>query len=279
MFLQRLLDQNNQVNFELFFSSYYDKIFPHINTDEQKPTSNTASSTEQPQVDEMQEHEPVEEDNNAEEEEDADLVTPADNDDHTQAPPPDMNQQNKYDEETQRLIDESDQARRSYEEADKSCRDIDSEISDGRKKLELDVGANNEFASMIDQCFEYEDREYIYKMCPYEKTVQKSKSNQGETSIGVWKGWNTSDDPAKKYTLMQFDNGLACWNGPQRSTNVFITCGIENKVTSVSEPNRCEVTKKNELTFQFLWRVFGTSALASLCFLRYLTILLIFKNK
>ncbi len=76
-------------------------------------------------------------------------------------------------------------------------------------------------------------------MCPYEKTVQKSKSNQGETSIGVWKGW--SEDPNKKYLSMKFDSGLACWNGPQRSTNVFISCGIENKVISVSEPNRCEV--------------------------------------
>ena len=94
---------------------------------------------------------------------------------------------------------------------------------------------------MIDKCFEYEDREYIYKMCPFEKTAQKSKNNNAETSIGTWKGWN--DDVNKKYNLMQFDNGLSCWNGPQRNTKVHITCGIESKITSVSEPNRCEVNK------------------------------------
>lgn len=115
---------------------------------------------------------------------------------------------------------------------------IETELKETKEKLELDTGVNAEFASMIDTCFEYEDREYTYKLCPFEKTVQKSKSNSAETVIGNWASWGSEPN---KYSTMKFNNGLACWNGPQRSTLVKLSCGIESKLVAVSEPNRCEV--------------------------------------
>lgn len=63
---------------------------------------------------------------------------------------------------------------------------------------------------MMNSCFEYEDREYVYKLCPFDKTVQKSKSNSGETTIGHWSSWGSDEN---KYSTMKFNNGLACWNG------------------------------------------------------------------
>lgn len=39
---------------------------------------------------------------------------------------------------------------------------------------------------------------------------------------------------------MSYEGGQSCWNGPQRSTVVTIRCGGENKITSVTEPNKCE---------------------------------------
>ena len=127
-----------------------------------------------------------------------------------------------------------------FEEAQRNFQGADNEIKEKEGQLKHDVGPENEFASMIDKCFELNDREYIYKLCPFKKTIQQSKANNGETSIGTWATWG-DDSKGNKYKVMKFTNGLACWNGPQRSTTVYLTCGLENNLVSVSEPNKCEV--------------------------------------
>ncbi len=230
-----MLDQNGNVAFEVFHSLYYEKISPHLN----RPESSTpipdqqTTTTEHSHDSEEHSHEEHEHDHEHDHEEHHE-------EQHTQ---PETNvSENKYDEETQKLIDQSNEAKSVFEKSENELRNIENEIADLSKKLNYDVGPNAEFATMIDKCFEYEDREYVYKLCPFEKTVQRSKNNQGETTIGYWKGW--SEDEKNKYNVMKFDNGLACWNGPSRSTLVHVTCGIENKVTSVAEPNRCEVIIK-----------------------------------
>ena len=136
------------------------------------------------------------------------------------------------------FVSEANKAKGAYQDSVNSLNSIESELKETKDKLDLDTGVNAEFAAMINTCFEYEDREYIYKLCPFDKTVQKSKSNNAETTIGQWSAWGTDSN---KYSQMVFNNGLACWNGPQRSTLVRLTCGIESKVVAVSEPNRCEV--------------------------------------
>lgn len=33
---------------------------------------------------------------------------------------------------------------------------------------------------------------------------------------------------------------LKCWNGPERSVSVDLSCGLTNEILSISEPEKCE---------------------------------------
>ncbi|KAJ8961626.1 hypothetical protein NQ314_005878 [Rhamnusium bicolor] len=143
-----------------------------------------------------------------------------------------------YDDETQKLVERATSARNEFYEADKQVKNIVGEIQGIKDYLEKDFGPDEEFAALEGQCFHYEDHEYIYKLCPFEKTSQQPKSGSVETRLGTWGRWDGTE--TNKYESMMYDKGQSCWNGPQRSTKVRIECGNENKMTSVSEPNRCE---------------------------------------
>ncbi|XP_014235343.1 glucosidase 2 subunit beta isoform X1 [Trichogramma pretiosum] len=144
----------------------------------------------------------------------------------------------KYDEETQALIDDATDARQRFQEAERSVLDLLAKIRSIEEKTERDYGLEEEFAVLDGQCFDYTDLEYVYTLCPFGKATQRSKSGGSEVSLGQWREWIGPENA--KYTKAKFDRGLTCWNGPSRSTIVTLTCGTENKLLSVSEPNRCE---------------------------------------
>lgn len=227
----QLLDNNEQVTSEVFAALYYEKISPHLVQNNENTESVEAPGEGEENLEAM------ENDGDEEAHEDEEELV-------TEPEPTPESMEFKYDDETQRLIDESNEARKQFDEANRVFLNSDREIKEKEAQLAYDVGPENEFASMINQCYEYNDREYIYKLCPFSKTIQHSKSNNGDTSIGTWGHWNS--DEANKYTTMHFENGLSCWNGPQRSTVVYLECGLENKVVSVTEPNKCEYEMKFE---------------------------------
>ena len=143
-----------------------------------------------------------------------------------------------YDDETQALIDEAREARERYQESENACHDLLNQIRTLEEKSERDYGPDEEFYILDGQCFEYADLEYVYSLCPYGRATQRSKSGGNEVNLGQWSEWIGQGND--RYTKAKFDRGLTCWNGPSRSTIVTLTCGVENKLLSVSEPNRCE---------------------------------------
>ncbi|CAH2040596.1 unnamed protein product, partial [Iphiclides podalirius] len=142
-----------------------------------------------------------------------------------------------YDEETQKIVDEATEARRQWTDAERTVREIESNIRNFQQNLEKDYGLQQEYATLDGQCFEYEDKEYVYKLCLFQKVTQKSKNGGSEIGLGNWGEWAGEDN---KYSVMKYTNGIACWNGPSRMTTVNIHCGLETKMLSVTEPYRCE---------------------------------------
>lgn len=142
-----------------------------------------------------------------------------------------------YDEETKNLMKVADAARENFKNADDRFKEADRKLKDVRKVLDLDLGPQFQFYPLKGQCYEFKDREYVYNLCPYDRATQKSKSGGAETSLGQWSRWDGPVDD--KYSIMLFENGQSCWNGPNRSVRVHLECGTENELLGAEEPNRC----------------------------------------
>lgn len=142
----------------------------------------------------------------------------------------------EYDDKTKALIAAADNAREALRDAESRKNNLEREIGELNKFLGMDFGHEYEFTHLYDNCYEYTDLEYTYKMCAFGRVSQKPKSGGRETSLGQWGTWSGN----KQYSIMKYENGEKCWNGPNRSATITLMCGLEDKLLSASEPNRCE---------------------------------------
>lgn len=139
--------------------------------------------------------------------------------------------------EKETILKDAALARKEYADADKLLRDIQADIWHVKRQLKADFGEEDEFFVLENQCFEFSEKKYLYSVCPFDKVVQMVKVNQDETLVGLWDKWNGSE--GNHYTQMKFSRGASCWNGPNRAAEVLLKCGVENKVTSVTEASHC----------------------------------------
>ncbi|ELK17813.1 Glucosidase 2 subunit beta [Pteropus alecto] len=149
-----------------------------------------------------------------------------------------------YDEQTQAFIDAAQEARNKFEEAERSLRDMEESIRNLEQEISFDFGPNGEFAYLYSQCYELTTNEYIYRLCPFKLVSQKPKLGGSPTNLGTplfrstWGSWAGPEHD--KFSIMKYEQGTGCWQGPNRSTTVRLLCGKETVVTSTMEPSRCE---------------------------------------
>lgn len=115
----------------------------------------------------------------------------------------------------------------------------ESAIKQLEEELNSDFGPANVFFPLKGQCFNYKDREYTYHFCPFTSVSQQQDSSpHNQIQLGRWAGWAGPSD--NLYSAQKYEDGVSCWNGPSRSALIKIECGVEDKITSVSEPAKCE---------------------------------------
>ncbi|XP_043940558.1 glucosidase 2 subunit beta isoform X3 [Protopterus annectens] len=143
-----------------------------------------------------------------------------------------------YDEHTQNLVEAANRARSAFEAAERSLREMEDSIRDLENEITFDFGPSGEFAYLYSQCYELTTNEYVYRLCPFHRVTQKQKGGGAETNLGTWGSWSGPEE--NKFTSMKYEHGTSCWQGPNRSTTVKLSCGKETAVTSTTEPSRCE---------------------------------------
>ncbi len=141
------------------------------------------------------------------------------------------------DDEGLKLIDLANAARDKFREQEKVVKEAEREKEELEKDVNLDLGVDKEFYHLVGQCFEYQQNEYTYKFCPFDKGSQKAKQGS-EITLGRWGEWSGPGD--NKYSQMKLTKGQRCWNGPDRSLTINFECGQQNAVLSTSEPSMCE---------------------------------------
>lgn len=126
-------------------------------------------------------------------------------------------------------------------------RDIDKGWKDIGGKEGNEMGEHGELYALADQCFAVDAGKYTYETCIFGKATQRDVGqSSGGTNLGNWKGASIDETTGRRHRVLKWDGGLKCWNGPQRSATVLVTCGAETKLISADEPDTCRYVMEME---------------------------------
>ncbi|KAF7354938.1 hypothetical protein MSAN_01408600 [Mycena sanguinolenta] len=105
-------------------------------------------------------------------------------------------------------------------------------------------GTEGEWKKLDGTCLALDTGEYTYEICMFDEAKQKPNKGGTTFNLGKFSSWNPSPDvkpgdPAY-YEKQIYNRGTRCWNGPERSVALVLTCGTENALLTVAELEKCE---------------------------------------
>ncbi|GAO18035.1 hypothetical protein UVI_02042820 [Ustilaginoidea virens] len=116
--------------------------------------------------------------------------------------------------------------------------------------LGKDYGPADIFRAIKGKCVSIDAGEYEYELCHLDKTMQKSKKGHGHTNMGNFARIErqVADDEERpdgkslgkgERFVLKYQDGQQCWNGPPRSTDVWLGCSDKEELWRVSEAEKC----------------------------------------
>ncbi|KAG9103984.1 hypothetical protein FRC06_006423 [Ceratobasidium sp. 370] len=140
-------------------------------------------------------------------------------------------------------------ARNAHNDALNKFNTAERELKENREALEKleggsHFGKEGEWKKLDGTCLEKDTGEYTYSICLFGSATQKSNRDHSSHSLGRFSGWNDKEGVTmgsrQYYTRQYYKGGARCWNGPERSVIFDITCGTENAILTIAEPEKCE---------------------------------------
>ena len=118
---------------------------------------------------------------------------------------------------------------------------LQSELNESNEaKAELELYKDFlEFLALKGQCFETVGGKFSYSVCLLDKVTQKEIDGHREVTLGRFDSLSDEELQDNYVVNMNFSNGEYCHAFGARKATVRMSCGVENKVISASEPSTC----------------------------------------
>ena len=106
---------------------------------------------------------------------------------------------------------------------------LTTELNSLKEEDNIDYGTDYAYYKLKNNCYDMKVTQYNYHICPF------GRATQDGTHLGTFSGWKKDNNQ----NIMLFTGGTTCWNGPARSLSLTLECGLEDKVLSLDEPEKC----------------------------------------
>lgn len=124
---------------------------------------------------------------------------------------------------------------KNIEDLESKIKECNQSITSDKQSLAKDYGPNDILRSQ-NGCISHQIGEYNYRLC-FTGELSQIDSNRHGVRIGHFESASFSDDG--KTLISKYSGGEKCWNGPIRSAEVRMKCGLRNEILAVSEPEKC----------------------------------------